>query len=99
MLTGSLHVSPAQCLFCPLTESMDTVVYVDEQRMRRAGCTDAQVDLSLRCPQMWEDIMLHFVFDVLCINLLYISGRLPMLHITESTDVIRSTSLTSEKIN
>ena len=27
-------------LHCPLTESMDTVVYVDEQRMSRSDCTD-----------------------------------------------------------
>ena len=39
-------------LRCPLTESMDTVVYVDEQRMIRSDCTDAHADLDLRCPQI-----------------------------------------------
>ena len=39
-------------LHCPLTELMNTVVYVDEQRMLRSDCTDAHVDLDLRCSQI-----------------------------------------------
>ena len=41
-----------QGLHCPLTESMDTVVHDDEQRMLRSDCTDAHADLDLRCPQI-----------------------------------------------
>ena len=41
-----------QGLRCPHTESMDTVVYVDEQRMIRSDFTDADADLDLRCPQI-----------------------------------------------
>ena len=37
---------------CPLTESMDTVVYVDEQRMLRSDCIDAHADLDLCCLQI-----------------------------------------------
>ena len=35
---------------CPLTESVSTVVYVDEQKFF-SDCTDAHADLDLRCPQ------------------------------------------------
>ena len=38
-------------LRCPLTESVDTVVYVDEQKMPRLDCKDAHADLDLHCPQ------------------------------------------------
>ena len=38
-------------LRCSLTESLDTVVYVDEQRVSVLDCTDAHADLDLRCPQ------------------------------------------------
>ena len=34
-------------LRCLLTESVDTVVYVDEQKMPRPDCTDAHADLDL----------------------------------------------------
>ena len=34
----------------PLTESMNTVVYVDRQKMPRLDCSDAHADLDLRCP-------------------------------------------------
>ena len=34
----------------PLTESVATVVYVDEQKMPTLNCTDAHADLDLRCP-------------------------------------------------
>ena len=39
-----------QGLHCPLTESMDIVVYmyVDEQRMSISDCTDANAHLDLR---------------------------------------------------
>ena len=36
---------------CPLTESVDTIVYVDEQKMPRLYCTYAHGHLKLRCPQ------------------------------------------------
>ena len=34
---------------CLLTESMDTVVYVDEQRMSRSDCTDAHAHPVFPC--------------------------------------------------
>ena len=34
---------------CPRTESVDTVVYVDEQKMSRVDCTDGHADLDLCC--------------------------------------------------
>ena len=33
----------------PLTESMDSVVYIDKQRMSRSDCTDGHADLDLCC--------------------------------------------------
>ena len=42
------NTAPDQCLRCPLTQSLDTVVYVDEQRMTRSDCTDGQAHLDLR---------------------------------------------------
>ena len=33
---------------CPLTESMDTVIYIDEQRMPTSDCTYSHADLDLR---------------------------------------------------
>ena len=39
-------------LSCPLTESMDNIVYVKEQRMLRSDCTDVHTDLDLRCPEI-----------------------------------------------
>ena len=39
-------------LRCPLTESGDSVVYVDEQKMPRLDCTDAHADLDLCFPKM-----------------------------------------------
>ena len=41
-----------QGLHCPLSESMDIVVYVDEQRMSRSNCTDAHAHTDLRCWHM-----------------------------------------------
>ena len=37
---------------CSLTESMYTVVYVDEQTMLRSDCWDAHAHLELRCLHM-----------------------------------------------
>ena len=34
-------------LRCPLTDSIDTVVYIDGHRMFRLGCTVAHADLEL----------------------------------------------------
>ena len=34
---------------CSLTESMDTVEYVDKERMSRANCTDAHTHLDHCC--------------------------------------------------
>ena len=39
-------------LHCPLSASMDTVVYVEQQRMRRSDCTDPHADLGLQCSRM-----------------------------------------------
>ena len=41
-----------QGLLCPLTESIDTVGYVDEQRMSRLDCTNAYHHLDFRCSHM-----------------------------------------------
>ena len=45
------NTGPNMGLRCSLTESVDTVVYVDEQKMPGLGCTDAHDYLDLRCPQ------------------------------------------------
>ena len=37
---------------CLLTESVNTAVFVDEQRMFRPDSTDAYADLGLRCSFM-----------------------------------------------
>ena len=34
----------------PLTDSMDTVEYVDQQRMFRTDYTDAHAEMDLHCP-------------------------------------------------
>ena len=36
---------------CPPTESVDTVVYVDDQKKPRLFCTDVHADLGLRYQQ------------------------------------------------
>ena len=41
-----------QGLHCPLTESVDTVVYVDKQRLSRSDCMDAHTPLDLCCSHM-----------------------------------------------
>ena len=38
-------------LHCPLTESVDTVVYVDKQRMSRSNCTDVYAVQNLHSLQ------------------------------------------------
>ena len=39
-------------LHCPLTEWMDTEVYVDEQKMPKIYCADVHAELDLRRPQI-----------------------------------------------
>ena len=39
--------APYQGLYCPLPESVDTIVYVDKQRMLRLDCTGAHAIPSL----------------------------------------------------
>ena len=39
-------------LHCPLTESVDTVVYVDKERMSRSYCIDAHAHLDLSYSHM-----------------------------------------------
>ena len=47
------NVGPGQPAYlglcCPLTESMDTVIYVYEQRMSRSDCTDVHAHLDFHC--------------------------------------------------
>ena len=40
-----------QGLHCLLAESVDTVVYLNEQRMLRSNCKDLHADLDLHCLQ------------------------------------------------
>ena len=42
------NAGPDQGLRCPLTESMDFVINLDDQRMPRSDCTDLQAHLDLR---------------------------------------------------
>ena len=56
-----------QGLCCSLTESMFTVVYVDEQRMLRSDCTYAHADLDLSYPQICKGL-----FHALCIICKYL---------------------------
>ena len=43
---------PARELRCPLTESMDPVVFVDEERMSRSDCRNTHARLGFRCSYM-----------------------------------------------
>ena len=43
-----------QVLGCPLPESMDTLVFVDKQRMSTSDCKDKHTDLDL-CSHMTKD--------------------------------------------
>ena len=50
----SAHKRRLICAFVfPLTDSVDTVVYIDEQNMPRLDCTDAHAGLDLRCLQIF----------------------------------------------
>ena len=42
-----------------LTESMDTVVYVDKQRVSRPDCMDVHAHLNLRCLHMTQGPFSH----------------------------------------
>ena len=44
------HVDQALC--CPLSESMATIVYVDERGQLRSDCTDMHANLELPCSHM-----------------------------------------------
>ena len=55
------YVQADQGLHYPLTESMDTIVYVHKQRMLKSDCTDANVDLDPRY------LLCKGLFHVLCI--------------------------------
>ena len=46
----------------PLTESMDTLIYVDEQRMPRSDCINAHYDLGLQCSHMAKEPFLHVAY-------------------------------------
>ena len=48
LMQTSYNADPDQPV---LTESVDTVVYVDGQKMPRLDSTDAHADLDLSCPQ------------------------------------------------
>ena len=43
-------------LHCLLTEGMDTVVYVDEQRMSRSDCSGAHSHLDIACLQYSDSL-------------------------------------------
>ena len=62
------NAGPNQGLRCPLTESVDTVVYVDEQKMLRLDCIDAHADLDLLCPQINKGPFraLRIIRDLFC---------------------------------
>ena len=51
--SACVYAQAALGLRCPLTESVDTVVYVNEEKMPRfyEVFTDAHADLDLRFPQ------------------------------------------------
>ena len=52
-------------LHCLLTESVDTVVYVDKQEMPRSDCVDAQADLDLRKLHKNPFCALHIILWVI----------------------------------
>ena len=66
-------------LRCPLTdsESIDIVVYVNEQRMSRSECTDAHAHLDIRCSHRHKGLfptlcnMLNYGVQILRIALVY----------------------------
>ena len=48
-LSACVFAQADQGLQCQLTESMDTVVYMDEQRMPKSDCAEAHDHLDLCC--------------------------------------------------
>ena len=59
-----------QGLHCPLTESMETVVYVNKQRMLRSDCADAHTDLDIHCPQVYRPFscIVHHMIILICLS-------------------------------
>ena len=49
-------------LRCPLTESMDSVVYVDEQKHSRSDCINAHAHLDICC---WHEPFSHVEHQLL----------------------------------
>ena len=58
-------------LHCPLTESVDTVVSVDEKRMLRSDCTHAHanLDLHVRCSHIVQGPFSCVAHRMVIINL------------------------------
>ena len=52
-------------LHCLLTDSMDTVVHVDEQRMSRSDCMNEHADLDLSCLHMAYRSLSHVVQNII----------------------------------
>ena len=44
-----VHLQADQDFHCLFTDSMDIVVYVEDQRMSRSDCTDVHIHLDLCC--------------------------------------------------
>ena len=66
-----------QDLHCPLTKSMDSVVYVDEQRMIRSDCTDTHADLDYRCLHMTLEPFSHVLHKKISNANIWQSSALP----------------------
>ena len=49
---------------CQPRGSMDTVIYVDKQRMFRSDYTDGKADLGLRCLHMTKEPFSHVVHHI-----------------------------------
>ena len=47
-----VHSHNLVCAFCPLTKSMDTVLYVEEQKKSRSDSTGAHADVDPHCWHM-----------------------------------------------
>ena len=74
--SACIYIQAGQGLHCPLTESMDTVVYVDEQRMLRSGCIDAHADLDCHCSQKHKGSFPHIAHHI---RKMVVVGRWPLL--------------------
>ena len=84
------NAGPDLGMRCPVTESMDTVVYVDKQKMLRSDCMDAHTDLDLRYPQMAKgpfSCVVHYIKQskeaqcicrIVCIRLVCSSSIYPV---------------------